>query len=311
VSSRCDALPIESAPAGRSLLPEAALGLTILIWASSFLVTKAAFSHFSVMAFIFVRFGLMTLMAFAILGVITRRKPELRWTPRRSDWPRFVLVGVMGFTLNGLGFNFGVDRTSVFSASLLINTTPLFTILILAIIGERPPLGAWLGVAIAVAGVAVFLLDKTGGAHSLSGDLLCLLSASSFAVYGIVNRPLAIAYPAPVSTAWTLLAGSIPLIVLGIPAALAQSWTTLPTSSWLALGYMVILPIYIAYMLWNYAIVHRGAAVATSFGLLVPIVSGILAALFYDESFGPTKLLGAALVLGGLLTIRLLGSRTA
>jgi drug/metabolite transporter (DMT)-like permease len=285
------------------------LGLTVLIWGAAFLATKAAFSHFSVMAFVFVRFSMMTLMAFAILGVITHRKPGLRWTPRRSDWQRFLLVGLVGYTINGLGFNFGADHTSVFSASLLINTSPIFIIVILALIGERPPLGAWIGVAIAVAGVAVFLQDKTGGSHSLSGDLLCLISALSFAIYGIINRPLAVSYHASISTAWALLIGSIPLILLGVPAALEQSWATLPASSWLALGYMVVFPIYIAFMLWNYGIVHRGAAVASSFGLLVPVVSGILAALFFNESFGPTKLIGAALVLGGLLLIRVLGSR--
>jgi hypothetical protein len=43
--------------ASRSWLPDAALGLTILIWASTFLVTKAAFEHISVLAFIAVRFA--------------------------------------------------------------------------------------------------------------------------------------------------------------------------------------------------------------------------------------------------------------
>ena len=68
---------------------------------------------------------------------------------------------------------------------------------------------------------------------------------------------------------------------------------------------MVVFPVYIAYMLWNFGIARRGAAIATSFGLLVPIIAGTLSALIYDESFGPTKLLGAALVLGGLLFIRM------
>jgi drug/metabolite transporter (DMT)-like permease len=68
-------------------------------------------------------------------------------------------------------------------------------------------------------------------------------------------------------------------------------------------------------MLWNFGIARRGAAIATSFGLLVPIIAGSLSAVLYDETFGPRKLLGAALVLGGLLFIRIgprwLGQRTA
>jgi drug/metabolite transporter (DMT)-like permease len=57
-------------------------------------------------------------------------------------------------------------------------------------------------------------------------------------------------------------------------------------------------------MLWNWAIARRGAAAASSFSLLVPIVSGTLAAIFFDEQFGPAKLFGAALVLTGLVLVR-------
>jgi drug/metabolite transporter (DMT)-like permease len=296
-------------PLAHPWLPEAALGLTILIWSSTFLVTKSAFEHISVLAFIAVRFGLMTVMAFLILWVVRRRTPGLSWTPHRSDWGRIALVGLMGFTINGLGFNFGVDRTSVFSAAFLNSTAPLFTILFLAVIGERAPALAWIGIAIATVGVGFFLMDSTGGTRSLSGDLLCLMSAAAFALYGIMSRPLTLSYPAPLTTAWTLLAGSIPLVLIGLPAALDQSWSTLPTKSWLALGYMVVFPIYVAYILFHYTISKRGAALTSSFILLVPVLSGLLAAVIYDESFGSTKLLGASLVLSGLITIRFAGTR--
>jgi GNAT superfamily N-acetyltransferase len=41
---------------------------------------------------------------------------------------------------------------------------------------------------------------------------------------------------------------------------------------------------------------RRGVAKASSFGLLVPIVAGLLSAIFFGEPFGPLKLLGAGLV---------------
>ncbi len=179
----------------------------------------------------------------------------------------------------------------------------------LTAIGERPPAAAWIGVAVAVFGVAIFLRDKQGGEHSLSGDLLCFMAAAAFGLYSVVNRPLASRYPPATYTAWTLLFGAIPLMLAGAPAASRQDWGGLGSESWLAIVYVVIFPVYIAYMLWNFGIARRGAAIATSFGLLVPIIAGTLSAILYDESFGPTKLIGAALVLGGLLFIRLAGSK--
>ncbi len=298
--------PIESRPAAKSaFLPELALLTTVTFWATTFIVTKDAFTHMNVMAFVFIRFLLMTIMAFAILAVIHARNPGIILIPKRSDLPRFLLAGLAGFTIYQLGYNLGLDRTSIFSASLLISTSPLFTILVLTALGERPPAAAWIGVAVAVAGVAIFLRDKQGGEHSLSGDLLCFMAAAAFGLYSVINRPLASSYPAATYTAWTLLLGSIPLVLAGVPAAGRQDWGSLGSGSWLAIAYVVIFPVYIAYMLWNFGIARRGAAIATSFGLLVPIIAGTLSALLYDEAFGPRKLLGAALVLGGLLFIRI------
>ncbi len=308
--------PIESQPAAKSaFLPELALLTTVTFWATTFIVTKDAFTHMNVMAFVFIRFLLMTIMAFAILAVIRARNPGIILIPKRSDLPRFLLAGLAGFTIYQLGYNLGLDRTSIFSASLLISTSPLFTILVLTALGERPPAAAWIGVAVAVAGVAIFLRDKQGGEHSLAGDLLCFMAAAAFGLYSVINRPLASSYPAATYTAWTLLLGSIPLVLAGVPAAGRQDWGSLGSGSWLAIAYVVIFPVYIAYMLWNFGIARRGAAIATSFGLLVPIIAGTLSALIYDETFGPRKLLGAALVLGGLLFIRIgprwLGQRGA
>jgi O-acetylserine/cysteine efflux transporter len=101
-----------------------------------------------------------------------------------------------------------------------------------------------------------------------------------------------------------VLAGAIPLLAISTPAALAQPWGEVSFWGWAGTIYMVVLPVYVAYMLWNWAIARRGAAAATSFSLLVPIVSGVLSAILLGEAFGPAKLLGAACVLAGLVIIR-------
>ncbi|HZH06708.1 MAG TPA: DMT family transporter, partial [Lautropia sp.] len=70
-------------------------------------------------------------------------------------------------------------------------------------------------------------------------------------------------------------------------------------------------PVYIAYILWNFAIEKRGVAQASSVQLLVPIVTGVVSAYVLGEPFGPLKLIGAALAMAGLVIIRLPGLRAA
>lgn len=283
--------------------PEIAQVIVVLLWASTFVVTKAAFVEISPLGIIFSRFLVMLALAFAVLAI--RERGSAFWI-ERADLGRFLAAGLTGYTLYQLGFTLGLSRTSPFSSSLLIAMVPLFTVLILAIMGERTPLQGWVGLAVALVGVVIFLLDKRGaGNGTLIGDLLSIGAGVSFAIYGIVNRPLVAKYPAATYTAWTLLAGTVPLLIIALPAAFAQDWTAVSGPAWLSVIYLAILPVYVAYMLWNYAIARRGVAKATTFSLLVPIVAGVLSAIFTGEPFGPTKLLGAALVLAGLVIVRL------
>ena len=287
--------------------PELAQLVVVGLWASTFIVTKHAFAELSPLAFTFVRFALMTALAFAVLAARHGlRSPAARIA--RADLPRFLMAGLAGYTFYQLGFVLGLHETSPFASSLLIAMVPLFTIVFLALRGERTGRRGWLGMAIALAGVTIFLADQwnRGAPGSLVGDAWSLGAAVSFALYGIVNRPLVQRYPPETYTAYTLLAGSIPLLAIATPAALAQNWGAVSALGWAEIVYMVVLPVYVAYMLWNWAIARRGAAAATSFSLLVPIASGTLSAWLFAEPFGAAKLLGAALVLGGLATIRTL-----
>ena len=281
--------------------PEMAQFFVVSLWASTFIVTKAIFAEMSPLAFAFIRFALMTALAFGILALRRRgRFPPIR----RADLLLFLAAGLTGYTLYQLGFVLGLDYTSPFSSSLLIAMVPFFTMVFLALRGERPTRHAWLGLAVGLVGVVIFLTDKLGSPGSLLGDALSLGAAVSFAIYGLVNRPLVRDYPPEAYTAYALLAGTIPLLVISTPAALTQNWGAISAWGWVGIVYMVVLPVYVAHMLWNWAIARRGAAAATSFSLLVPILSGILSALLFGEEFGIAKLLGAACVLAGLLVIR-------
>jgi drug/metabolite transporter (DMT)-like permease len=285
--------------------PELAQLVVVGLWASTFIVTKAAFAEISPLAFAFVRFALMIGLAFAVLAARGPRRGVQLNTPTRRDLPRFLAAGLCGYTLYQLGFVLGLERTSPFASSLLIAMVPLFTLLFLALRGERTPARGWAGLAIALVGVVVFLADRWGSqAGTLLGDALSVGAAVAFALYGVVNRPLARDYPPETYTAYTLLAGGVPLMAIATPAALDQNWGAISTLGWLGILYMVVLPVYVAYMLWNWAIARRGAATATSFSLLVPIASGALSAWLFGEQFGALKLLGAALVLAGLAIIR-------
>jgi drug/metabolite transporter (DMT)-like permease len=290
--------------AGHAFLPEIILGAVILIWASTFVITKNALDDFSPFSFIFARFSIVLGLSLAVLAAQSLSRGWRRmWHIDRADLPRFVAAGLFGYTFYQIGFTVGLDHTTPFSSSLLIANVPLFTLVIAAALGERYPLGAWLGVVVAVVGVAVFLLDRGTEGTGLLGILLSAGAAVSFATYGIVNRPLVRKYPPTTVSAYTTLIGTVPLLLYAIPDVRSQDWGALHASHWLMLVYMAVFPIYLVYIGYNWAIKQRGV-IATSAGLVVPVVSGVLSVIVFDEAFGPLKIAGAAIVLVGLVLIQ-------
>jgi drug/metabolite transporter (DMT)-like permease len=296
----------QGAPTGAlRFLPEGALLLTTIFWAATAVILKDTFTHVDPMAYTFIRFLLMMAMGIGILAVQVRRG-ACDWRVKRSDLPRFLASGLMGFTIYQIFYADGISQTTAFAAAVLVGLAPLFTILIVTLMGERPPMLAWVGVLVGLVGAVIFIAaGRELNAGTTLGNALCIGAALSFAIYQIINRPLSRAYPPTVTTAYTLTLGTIPLALYALPDFLAQDWSAAPTQVWVSMIYMVIFPVYIAYILWNYGIQKRGVALASSFGLLTPVFSGIGAVIFLQETLGAGRIFGAALVLTGLAIPRL------
>lgn len=284
--------------------PELALWTVVLIWSSTWIAIKDAFSFLDPLPYTLFRFIWINVLAFAILFLRHSRDPLVPLAIRREHLPRFLLASIPGYTVYQLCASLGLDHSSVFTLSLLVAMVPLFTMVMVAVMGEEIPVYGWLGLGIAIAGAAIFLSDKRSGDDSLLGAVLSLGAAISFAFYGVANRPLVKLYPSVTYTAYSLLFGTIPFVFIAGPALLDVSWSDVPVRGWVGILYVIIFPVYVAYQLWNYGIQHRGATVASSYGLLVPILSGVLSAIYFDERFGTLKVAGAALVIVGLLLLR-------
>jgi drug/metabolite transporter (DMT)-like permease len=271
------------------------LGLfaVIVSWAANQIVAKEIFASVSPMAFIFVRFCGLTLLA----GLLLRRTRRAPWT-RREVWLT-LWAGLGGYFVNQLGFVLGLAHTTVFSTSLLISTSPLFTVLVLAVWRLEPVRPRqWVGLLVAFAGIAAFVSDGASLGFA-AGDLLSLLGGVSFASFNIFNKPLLERHDPSEVMATNLLCGGAPLLAVSLPAALRQSWA-LPWGTWALVAYTVAIPVFLAYIVWNWGILRVGVARTAPYAYLTPVVAGILSAIVFGESFSAVKVVGAAACLLGL-----------
>lgn len=302
--------PVQKASA-LPFLPEAAALFVIVVWGSTFTLTKTLYDEMSPLAFGALRFIVITAIAFSVLWLGAKRAGDsARLTIRREDIPLYVVTGLLGYFGYQLGFMLGLEHTSPFAGALMIATsTPLVSLLIVSFLGERQPASVWFGALLAVAGVTIFLFSGSEG-MTWAGNIIAFLGGVSFAFYQVLNRRLIREYNSATYSAWSTLFGAIPLVLVGIPAMASQDWGSVSGTSWLSFIYMCILPVYVAYIAWGWAIRHRGVAI-TGFSLMVPIVAGVLSWVFYDEEFTGRKMIGGLLAVAGLVWMQLANRRSA
>ncbi|HVF53379.1 MAG TPA: DMT family transporter [Actinomycetota bacterium] len=287
--------------APRPLLIDLALLSVALMWASTFTLFKIAWREMDPVAFTAVRFGAMFLFSIAVLALAKNRV-----RPRRGDIVALAASGLTGYFLYQMGFVLGLDRTSALASAILISTHPIWSVIFLWLSRkERPTRMQVLGVVIGFAGVAVFLRGWDAFAAARPGDAFSLGAAAAFGAYGVINQPLNERFPPRELMAYGLALGGLLVTIVGIPAMVAQDWTVISASSWVILVYAIVGPVYLAYVLWNWAIRHRGVTRTVVYGFLVPVLGGTIAVIALDEAIRPEQIIGGLIVVGGLVVTRL------
>jgi drug/metabolite transporter (DMT)-like permease len=280
--------------------------LVVSIWGMSFAFQKVALEQFGAPAFMCLRYLAMLALSWAVL-VYQHVKTGEPIGIRAGDLPALIPAGVLGYTFYIPLSTFGLSYTTPFSNALLIAMAPLFAIALLrALRLETIGRGQYAGMLMAIAGVALFVLPALRfrpGENGI-GDVLSLAGAAFFAGYTVASKPLLSRYRLPAMMAYTLTIGTIPVVLALVPSLFERHWEVINAAGWAAFAWTVVLPVYVAWTLWNWTVGRMGVARASLFMYLVPVVGGVTSWILFGEGFGPLKISGAALVLAGLAVAR-------
>jgi DME family drug/metabolite transporter len=180
-----------------------------------------------------------------------------------------------------------------------IGATPVITGLI-----ARQVTRIWaVATSVAVAGLALLVSGQQGGAEgpSVTGVLLAVGAAASYATYIVAGNA---------AEARGLETQSFLAAAFSVAAALTLPWLVLGGVAWtgttggaVLLGYLVLVPTMLAYSIFNRGLRGVRSSTASTLALVEPVVAASLAYLLLGERLAPQGLLGAGLVLLGLLLI--------
>jgi drug/metabolite transporter (DMT)-like permease len=272
-----------------------ALATLAVVWGYNWVVMKIGLRSAQPFTFAALRTFVGALVLFALLAL--RRRP-LR--PQAIAFTCLIgllqTTGFVGLMMWALASG-GAARTSV-----LAYTMPFWLLLMAwVVLGERLGTVQWLAVGLAFAGLVLVLSPwRLGG---LSSSLLAVtagfLWAASAVVAKLLQRRRAVDLLS--LTAWQMLLGSLPLIVI---ALLTASGPPLWSASFIwALAYNILLANALAWFLWLYALRALSAGSAGLGTLATPVIGVAAAWLQLGERPSPAEAIGMALILGALAAV--------
>jgi len=248
-------------------------------------------------------------IAFLVVGRIRGGWPRID----RRDIPRLLLIGFLVVPVNQGFYLFGLVRSTPSHAALLYALTPLIVLLFAGRMLRERNLGPKLaGMAVAFSGVVLILLERglRQEREVLIGDVMILIAVFAWALYTVLSKPLAERYGSFTVTAWAIVSGtmfSLPGYL--IPGAVPRL-TSISPAVWGGILYLSIGTSFVAYPLWMYALKHLEASKVTITTNLQPILTAVLSWIIFRERFTPGFVVGAALVLGGILWVETRRSTT-
>jgi drug/metabolite transporter (DMT)-like permease len=281
----------------------------IVIWGANFSVQKEVFKALSPGGFLFVRYLIMPVAAALLLcwrhGTHWPRLP-------RAELLSLLKLGLAGHLVHVGLVTYGIHWSTAFSSSLILACGPVFTLLILRWHGvEQLTRGQVAGVAVACAGVLLFLSDKFLGGHwqASGGDLTLLVAASFFSYYTVAAKPMIERHGGVTVMTYATLLGSGPVVLLSLPAGLSVDWASVRPAIWLGMLYAVLVSAFLGWLVWGWVNAVRGVARSAPLIYLMPPVAGLVAWAVTGERYTGIKLAGAALTLAGVAVAQYASAR--
>jgi drug/metabolite transporter (DMT)-like permease len=253
-----------------------------------------------------------TFAAILFLGVLLVVAPS-RLRVGRRELLFLIAFGLVGVALVQWLYFVSIEHLPVGVALLIQFTAPLFVALFARTVYKEHIRGRiWLAVALCIVGLGLVVEIRAGvafstvgmaaafaGALSLTAYLLMAererrhRDAASLSFYGFLVAALLWAVVQPL---W-----KFPWSTLGKSVSLQGNLADRSAPVWLLVAFIVVIGTFVSFSLLTGALRHISATRASIVASLEPVVATVIAWAWLGETFGPTQLVGGAIVIAAIL----------
>ena len=271
-----------------------------VFWGASFVANTIALKYIGPIEIASIRF----FIAAPLLLIVTylwKGKETFKFDKR--DIVTFIILALTGVTFQYAIQVSAQDFTSATSASLLINSS-VFFIMILGAVFLKEKM-TWLRVMGAIIGFIGVALLVTKGSLSLEmndnaiGDLMIIVCAFLWSIYTIYGKSISKKYHPIVILNYVFILGAIGLMPFYFLTP-HMPMQDIPLTAIAAILFLVVFCSIIAYLVYNIALEKMDTSKVALYIYFVPLSTIILAALILHETLTMASAAGGIMVLVGM-----------
>lgn len=281
-----------------------AFAIIYLVWGSTYLAIRIGVREMPPF--------LMAGLRFTAAGCVLCGWMRLQGTPapRRREWMGAIMLGTLMFLLDYGCLFWAEQRVPSGIAAVILGANPV-SIALLEIGFLRTQqltlrLGA--GLSVGVLGVAVLMSpwSSMGEAPLDRGGVLALIvSCLGWSIGTVVTKRLVLPSSKVMSAGAQMLAGGVQLLLLAAIAGEFRNFhvQNISPAAWFSLLYLITAGSMVAFTAYVWLLHYESPTRVGTYAYVNPIVAVILGAALGGETVGRRTLLGAVLILSGVVAV--------
>jgi drug/metabolite transporter (DMT)-like permease len=277
-----------------------ALGWVSIFWGTTWLASKEGVSHMPALQMIAIR---QLIAAVLYIGFFIVKKHP--W-PKGKQWIVILILSFLNFMLSNTLSTWGVKFIPSGLGAIMGAIFPLWLVIITMFYGKRLPSQALLGLLLGFGGVCIIFYEHLKDFLNPDfrfGIFLSLGATISWAIGTLYTKQQAINFNPYFSLGFQMLISGIIILILAETTGKTISLSEIPTTSWWAISYLVVVGSLLTFVAYIYSLQHLPTALASIYAYINPIVAVLLGALVANEKLTTFIAVGGAITIIGIYLV--------
>ena len=257
-------------------------------------------------------FTLRSVGAGALFWIISLFTPKEK--VEKKDYVRIFVASMLGFFVCQVTFLVGIPHITPMDCSVLSAISPIYTMIIAAIVLKEPI--TWQkagGVIMSFAGIIYLIVSRSsaGGTAetSLFGILMIILNSLSFSLYLGIFKPLIGKYSVVTFMKWIFLFAFVVSAPFSAAEIVSLDLNVIPAIQLAELAYLIFCATFITYFLIPLGQKRIRPTLVSMYSYVQPIIAIVISITAGMEVLTWTKVLAATMVFGGVVVVSYSKSR--